>query len=407
MTRATQRGLKNTVSRVVDADEARLIERATPDPATKALLDALPRHPSRPRAVHIETSTPREHGKTPRMSDHANRIELIDVSLLAPSPFQERRLFGAIDDLATSIRRSGLRNPVLARRNRAGEAPPFTLIFGERRLRAFRRLQSDDDPTVRAHHQRIPAFVIEADEIGDRQLAIFTAEENAQREDLTPWELAQSVVQLKRVLDADSESPVSFEQLGQHFAMGAGAVNEYHRIGQAIPERVLRDAGVVSTDNNEELDWETIGALRKQRLLTIAKREPRAIPGLLRHYVAQLRGTTGRKKRRTGPRFDVETLRARGNFTMKIEKPLTPASYTSAQSESFLRDAEPMLTLLAEIAGGGAPVYAPASPNLPGAYLLIQKAPGDLSADERRDVLAAIDALRARMAAPRGQGPSR
>ena len=79
---------------------------------------------------------------------------------------------------------------------------------------------------------------------------------------------------------------------------------------------------------------------------------------------------------------------------MKIEKPVSSASYSRTQSENFLRDLEPALALLAEIAADGAPVYYPDAPNLPGSYLVLRNRPDQLSPDERRQALEAVDALR-------------
>jgi hypothetical protein len=242
---------------------------------------------------------------------------------------------------------------------------------------------------VRAGHTLIPAFVLEYHELSDARLAVLTAEENAQREDLAAWEMAQSVVTLKRVLDEAEGRPITFERLGRHFRMKGGAINEYHTIGTAFPESVLREAGLT---RGEEIDWPRVGALKKQRLLGIAKKPAREHVTLLRAYA----GIDGRPQRGRGrgPRFTVDQLREQGGFTLKIEKPVTAASYTRTQGEGFLRDLEPALALLAEVASDGGAVYRPESPNLPGTYLVLRDRPARLSAEERRAALKALEALR-------------
>lgn len=314
--------------------------------------------------------------------------EAIPVEDVAPSPHQARRFFGDIDGLAQSILETGLQHPILVRRNPAGAATPYVLVFGERRHRAFGRLQGHEDVAVRSLHRAIPAFVLEPHELSDARLAVLTAEENAQRAQLTAWELARNVVGLKAVLDAEEGRSITFEQLGRHFNLQAGSTNEYYTIGAAFPDQVLREAGLARGD---DMDWERVAALRKQRLLSIAKKPPDERVALLRAYA----GLDGRRRTRgSGPRFTVDQLRTQGGFTLKIEKPVTSASYTRTQGESFLRDLEPALALLAEVAGEGRAAFRPSAPNLPGTYLVLRDRPGRLTQDERRQALALLDELR-------------
>src|SRR5690606_12657744 len=75
----------------------------------------------------------------------ARVAESILVEEIAPSPHQARRYFGDIDGLAQSILETGLQHPILVRRNADGAATPYVLVFGERRHRAFGRLQGHED----------------------------------------------------------------------------------------------------------------------------------------------------------------------------------------------------------------------------------------------------------------------
>ena len=319
-------------------------------------------------------------------------IELLPVDAIGASPHQARRVFRGIDELSASILDGGLQHPVLVRRNPDGAANAYTLVFGERRHRAFARLQGHEDPAVRARHASIPAFVLEPGELSDARLAVLTAEENAQRAGLTAWELGRNVVGLKAALESEEGRPVTFERLGRHFSMQAGSTNEYYTIGTAFPDAVLREAGLTQ---GGEPDWERVGALKKQRLLTIAKRPVHERVELLRAYA----GVDGpRRRQRSGARFSVEQLRTQGGFTLKIEKPVSSASYTRTQGESFLRDLEPALALLAEIAGDSGAAYRPVEPNLPGTYLVLRDRPERLSAAERRQALEVVDALRRELA---------
>lgn len=93
------------------------------------------------------------------------------VTQIRPNPFQPRRSFDetALAELASSIKASGLLQPLVVRAN--GTA--FELIAGERRWRAVQQLG----------WAKVPVVVREAD---DRQLLTLALIENLQRDDLTP-----------------------------------------------------------------------------------------------------------------------------------------------------------------------------------------------------------------------------
>ena len=393
-----KRGLAGGVRREVRPEERAALAALRPDPQTQAVLDALA--PAGPPGLARDGA---EQGRAPApdaapeaatapvptpASGTARLVELVATADVAPSPHQARRHFAGIEALAQSIAESGLQHPILVRRNAPGAPAPYTLVFGERRHRAVQHLARDPNRDVAARHRDIPAFVLEHDELSDARLAILTAEENAQRAGLTAWELAQNVVRLKAALDADAERPVRFEVLAQHFSLQAGSTNEYYTIGIALPEATLREAGLVQGD---DVDWPRVALLKKQRLLAIARKPAAERVALLRAY-ARLNGTP--RRRGGGPRFSVDGLRTEGGFALKIEKPVSSASYSRTQSESFLRDLEPVLALLTEIAGDGAAAYRPDAPNLPGAYLVLRDRPEKLSAEERREALEVVEALR-------------
>jgi ParB family chromosome partitioning protein len=104
----------------------------------------------------------------------------IHVYDIENNPFQPRRDFdpAAIDELAESLERHGMIQPIVVRRH--GES--YQLISGERRLRA----------AVKAGWQQVPAQVREAD---DRQMSEVAMVENLQRKDLNALEKAHSFQQ--------------------------------------------------------------------------------------------------------------------------------------------------------------------------------------------------------------------
>ncbi len=82
----------------------------------------------------------------------APKIALIDLNLVRPNPAEPRKTLNeeGLRQLADSIRRHGLLNPILVRREQHGT---FTTLAGSRRLKACRELG----------HKSIPAVVLDGD----------------------------------------------------------------------------------------------------------------------------------------------------------------------------------------------------------------------------------------------------
>jgi ParB family transcriptional regulator, chromosome partitioning protein len=108
---------------------------------------------------------------------------LVDVPIdqLEVNPYQPRKVFDftALDELAASIKASGVIQPIIVRRIGGS----YQLIAGERRWRAARQAGLD----------RIPAIVREATDAQSIELALV---ENLLREDLNPIEAAQAYQKL-------------------------------------------------------------------------------------------------------------------------------------------------------------------------------------------------------------------
>jgi len=101
----------------------------------------------------------------------------IDIDLIDPSPFQPRTRFSepGLEELAQSIRASGIIQPLVARKM----GTRYQLIAGERRWRASQRAQL----------LRVPVVLRE---VSDEQALELTLVENIQREDLNPIEQARA-----------------------------------------------------------------------------------------------------------------------------------------------------------------------------------------------------------------------
>jgi ParB family chromosome partitioning protein len=125
--------------------------------------------------AHVVSPTP--------VVEHGERVQLIPLAEIVPSPLQPRTHFTdeTILELVESIRQHGIIQPLIVRRR--GEK--FELIAGERRWRAAQRIGLAEAPII----------VREASDQDVLELALI---ENLQREDLNPIEEARAFARLAR-----------------------------------------------------------------------------------------------------------------------------------------------------------------------------------------------------------------
>jgi len=114
---------------------------------------------------------------TPARAANPDSPLQVDIDLIDPSPYQPRTRFAqsALDELAQSIRRTGIIQPLVVRRL----GSRFQLLAGERRWRAAQ--------LVSMH--RVPVVI---QDVPDEKAMEITLVENLQREDLNPIEQAQA-----------------------------------------------------------------------------------------------------------------------------------------------------------------------------------------------------------------------
>lgn len=114
--------------------------------------------------------------------------EVLDLPLneLRPNPYQPRKTFDeqSLKELANSIERSGVFQPIIVRRS---QIKGYEIIAGERRFRASKL----------AGKTNIPAIIRNFDEEMMMQIAVL---ENLQREDLNPLEEAEAYDMLMKNL---------------------------------------------------------------------------------------------------------------------------------------------------------------------------------------------------------------
>ena len=121
----------------------------------------------------------------------SERVQEIDLEEIRPNPYQPRKIFDeeALDELARSIKQSGVFQPIILRKS---TIKGYEIIAGERRFRASKL----------AGKTTIPAIIREFDEEKMMEVAVL---ENLQREDLTSLEEAEAYNMLMKKLKLTQE----------------------------------------------------------------------------------------------------------------------------------------------------------------------------------------------------------
>lgn len=149
--------------------------------------------------------------------------EQVPVGDIAPNPHNPRENFTNIDDLADSIEKQGLLNPVLVRPVGNG----YQLVHGERRLRAIQALGRD-------------AIEAEVRELDDETALEISITENLQREDVSPIAEARSYQQLMDEFGLTQTEAA--ERLGKsqpHISSRLGLLDLPDRLQQDIIRKIL------------------------------------------------------------------------------------------------------------------------------------------------------------------------
>ena len=158
----------------------------------------------------------------------------IPIDSIDPNPYQTRRRINeaALEELAESIRASGVVQPVVLRPVANGR---YQLVAGERRWHASRR----------AGKTTIPAVVRQ---ISNEQAMEITIIENLQREDLNPVEQARAFERLSR------EFGLTQEQIASRTGKDRASISNFVRLLK-LPEDVQNalEAGTLSFGHGKVL----------------------------------------------------------------------------------------------------------------------------------------------------------
>lgn len=177
-----------------------------------------------------------EEGQDYAQLDRVRATKTVPIEFLHPSKFQPRHNFDAeeIRGLADSIRKNGILQPILVRRDPASPNN-YEIVAGERRWRAAQEAQLHEVPVI-------------VRELSDRDMLEVALVENLQRKDLSPIEEAAGY---QRLLD---EFGYTQEELAQALGKSRSHLANTLRL-LALPEGVKRlvDTGQVSAGHARAL----------------------------------------------------------------------------------------------------------------------------------------------------------
>lgn len=168
-------------------------------------------------AVASETAPAKTEEAVEARAQQGEAVAQIPLKYISPNPFQPRLTFdeAGMQELMASISASGMLQPIMVRRSRAG----YEIIAGHRRFEALRRLGLET----------IPGIVREMSDSGMLEMSLL---ENIQRKDLDSVEKARAFERL------ETEFSLTHAEIGRRLGMNRSTVSNYIRLLE-LPAEVL------------------------------------------------------------------------------------------------------------------------------------------------------------------------
>ncbi len=227
----------------------------------------------------------------------------LKVSSVKPNPYQPRHRFDqkALEDLAHSIKNSGVFQPIIVRQPNP-EVQAFELLTGERRLRASKI----------AKQETIPAIIRNVNEEQMMEIAVM---ENLQREDLTTLEEAEAYNMLMSRLDLTQAQVAA--RLGKSWPYIA---NYLRILGLPTEVKKMLEDKQLSMGQARTL----LSVNNKQELIKLARKSVKESLTVrqLEEAAAKINGTKSAKKKKA-PRKSPFVRASEGQLQEKFGTPVS------------------------------------------------------------------------------------
>lgn len=180
--------LETKTNEIEVVEEIDVEKEAAKKPRRTRKTEAKPKAQVKEAPVEVSRKTKEDQGVEEEI---LRSMQTLAIDLVQTNPDQPRKEFDedALDELAQSIGRYGILQPIVVKRtNREGSAP-YEIVAGERRYRAAQKAGLSEIPVVLR-------------EGNNEETAIISVVENVQREDLNPLEEAlayQNIMQSQMI----------------------------------------------------------------------------------------------------------------------------------------------------------------------------------------------------------------
>lgn len=274
--------------------------------------------------TRVDASSPDSRATTPAaLLAHGGEYVTLSVWQVAPAPWQPRRVFTGLEELAASIEGNaetdgvGVLAPILVRRMDDGT---HQLIDGERRLRAG-RLIADRSPKK---DFAIPARVFQ---VSERVARLMGQTANLEWSQPRPVEVALGYQAIRDALREEmgerAASVRSLVGLGWHEKTQIG---DYLQIAGMLTDGTLEAAGLVCETG--EPDFERLCRLDKKELdKVVAIKEPQERAAALKSRIEIRTGAAGPRPKRqlgaaaTSPEERRNQITNAVGFALKVKEP--------------------------------------------------------------------------------------